>query len=141
VRNAIDHGIEDEYERVALRKPSGGNVRIAVSNDGRDYLVDVSDDGRGIDFDRVRRKALDKGVLAPGQVGDRAALVKLLFSPDFSCSEGTALSGRGYGLDIVRETVVRLHGQVSVATKNGIGTRFRIRIPQKTQTAQEGQRQ
>jgi chemotaxis protein histidine kinase CheA len=129
VRNAIDHGIEDEYERVSLRKPPAGNIRVSVSGDGRDYLIEVGDDGRGIDFERVSARAREAGLIASGQDPDRAALVKLLFLPDFSCSQGSALSGRGYGLDIVREAVVRLGGRVSVATRKGAGTRFRIRVP------------
>ncbi|MDP3178212.1 MAG: Hpt domain-containing protein, partial [Spirochaetaceae bacterium] len=102
VRNAIDHGLEDIYERTSLGKPTGGKLRLAIRKEGGELVIEVGDDGRGIDFERVRRKAVEKGLLPPGKEPTKKELLGALFEPGFSSKdETTEVSGRGVGLDVV----------------------------------------
>ncbi len=131
VRNAVDHGVEEEMERLAANKPKAGQISIVATRREGTWMVRVSDDGRGIDFERVRLRAVELGLLAPTATGvSRAELLKLLFSPRVSlAAETTRISGRGVGLDVVQEAVRRLGGKVFVATRLGEGTSITLRIP------------
>ena len=132
VRNAVDHGLEEELERLSVNKPKAGLITIVAARRQGGWLVRVTDDGRGIDFDRVRARALEVGLLPPGTGADvpRTELLKLLFSPRLSLApEATEISGRGVGLDVVQETVRALGGKVFVATRLGEGTSITLRLP------------
>ena len=132
LRNAADHGIETPEERKRLGKPDDANVWIRAIPQGTEVLVEVEDDGRGIDAGRIRAKAVDLGMLnwddAEG-LSEEASL-NLIFEPGFSTAkEVTEVSGRGVGMDIVREKLKQLKGAISIASTVGQGTVFTIRLP------------
>jgi two-component system chemotaxis sensor kinase CheA len=129
VRNAVAHGIEGGAERLAAGKPESGRVSVAISRRGRRIVFECRDDGRGIDLDAVRRVAAQRG-LAPAREGDAESLMHLLLRGGISTSKTvTDISGRGIGLDVVREAVERLGGEISFRTERGRGTGFTLEIP------------
>jgi chemotaxis protein histidine kinase CheA/ActR/RegA family two-component response regulator len=132
VQNAIVHGLEPPDERRARGKPAAGMVRLGASHRGAFVVLEVSDDGRGIDADRLRQRAVTQGFLTPeaaAALPDREAL-ELIFQPGFSTAdEVTTTAGRGVGMDVVRTNVGRLNGEVDVDTEPGAGTRFTLRLP------------
>ena len=132
VRNSVAHGIEHEDERYEAGKPDQGNVAVRAYHKGNHIYVEVEDDGRGVDFDRVKQTAIASGVITEEQavtLGQRE-LVALLFRPGFSTAERrTELAGRGVGLDVVRSNVTSLNGEIEVETEKGIGTRFTLKVP------------
>ncbi len=131
VRNAVAHGIELESERTAVGKPAVGRVNINIFRRGRRIAFECSDDGCGVDFDAVRRVALQRGLVDPAQKefgGDD--IVRMLLRGGISTSKMvTDVSGRGIGLDIVRESIERLGGEVVFRSKPGVGTTFELVIP------------
>jgi two-component system chemotaxis sensor kinase CheA len=129
VRNAVDHGIEDPATRVRLGKNRLGTVRIDAGPRGGHTVLSVSDDGAGLDLDRIERKARASGFLASGATPTRAEIIDVIFRPGFTVrEEATSISGRGVGLDAVRAAVAELGGLLTVDT--GLeGTLFRLRIP------------
>ena len=132
VQNAVVHGLETPDERRARGKPAAGTVSLGASHRGAFVVVEVADDGRGIDADRVRRRAVAQGFVgaeAAAALTDREAL-DLIFRPGFStAAEVTTTAGRGVGMDIVRTNVGRLNGEIDVDTEAGAGTRFTLRLP------------
>ncbi len=128
--NAVDHGIERPEERVRLGKPRKGTLRVTARQRGRQVVIEVSDDGKGIDPKAVREAALKKGLVTEtDEVSDTESLA-LLFRPGFSTAGWvTDTSGRGVGLDVVKEAVDRLKGTVEVRSKVGEGTTFEITLP------------
>lgn len=135
VRNAVDHGIEDPYQRLTAGKDGTANLTVRLEEDDQEYFLSVIDDGGGIDFDAVRAKAEQLGLISTEREYVEKELLNLLFSPSFSTrQESTDISGRGVGLDVVHEEVRKLGGKISVGTKKGIGTRFLIRIPKEKST-------
>ncbi len=133
LRNAVDHGLEMPDEREAAGKPRAGRIVISARTGGDLLALSVEDDGRGIDADRVRRRALEKGVATEAQLAglsERAA-IDLVFLPGFSTREEVGeVSGRGVGLDVVRRKVTELGGSVVVESSRGKGSRFTLRMPQ-----------
>ncbi len=131
VRNSIDHGIESPEERSRHRKPPCGAITISISPKGGGKIdILVSDDGRGIDVEKVRRKALKSGMVSQEEPLDEQAAVSLIFRSGFSTSPlVTEISGRGLGLAIAREKVEKLGGVLSCESRAGIGTSFRITLP------------
>lgn len=130
IRNAMDHGIEEPEARLKAGKARRGSLRIAASHEGASVRIRVSDDGRGIDCERVLRKALERSMLAQNAKPSKEELLELLFLPNFSTSETiSTVSGRGYGLDIVKAAVERLGGEIHVESELGKGTDFIIDIP------------
>jgi sensor histidine kinase regulating citrate/malate metabolism len=131
VRNSIDHGIEDKFERLGSGKPETGIIRIDISNEDGTYIVAIGDDGRGVDFKKVMKKALEKKLISQDDARlKKSKLLSLMFTPDFSTSEQISdLSGRGVGLDAVKDSVNALGGQIGIITKENQGTRFTIKIP------------
>lgn len=126
VRNALDHGIESAEERIARGKPAGGTLTLSASQDGDEFVVRVRDDGRGIDWSRVRHKAIEHGL----SVDTRAELEAALFSEGFSTNDDvTAYSGRGVGLSAVRAASAARGGRISVTSEIGRGTTFEFRFP------------
>ncbi len=132
LRNAVDHGIEPPDERQKQNKKRSGTVVLSARRAENHILIDVKDDGSGIDIARVRDVAVGRGLISPEEVeylADKDVL-DLLFSPGFSSAEKiTGVSGRGIGLDIVRTSVKRLGGTVEVTTQRGQGTRFTLTLP------------
>jgi signal transduction histidine kinase/methyl-accepting chemotaxis protein len=132
LRNSLDHGIEDVYERTASGKPSAGKVRLEVGKEGSEIRIIVQDDGRGINFERIRQKAIEKGYISADGAAPNDELVKVLFLPGFTGKDGVSeISGRGVGLDVVHHAVAQLGGAVTVRTTQGVGTAFLLTIPLK----------
>jgi two-component system chemotaxis sensor kinase CheA len=130
VRNAFDHAIEPAAERRSRGKPEQGLIRIEASQRGNDVAISVSDDGRGIDPERVRAHAVERGLVARDAELSRKELFGLLFTPGFSTrAEVTETSGRGVGLDVVRANVAALGGLVDVDSTPGAGTRVTLTLP------------
>jgi chemosensory pili system protein ChpA (sensor histidine kinase/response regulator) len=132
VQNAVGHGIESADERRALGKPPMGAVTLSAAHQGGAVLLEVADDGRGIDPDLVRRRAVARGFVAADTAAaltDREA-IELIFLPGFSTATAvTTASGRGVGMDVVRTNVRRLNGEIDVNSTIGEGTRFTLRLP------------
>lgn len=132
VQNAIGHGIESVDERRARGKPPIGAVTLSATHQGGAVVLEVADDGRGIDTDLVRRRAVARGFVSADNaaaLSDREA-IDLIFLPGFSTATAvTTASGRGVGMDVVRTNVRRLNGEVDVASTPGEGTRFTLRLP------------
>jgi chemosensory pili system protein ChpA (sensor histidine kinase/response regulator) len=132
VRNAVAHGIERVDERYEAGKPDQGNIAVRAYHKGNHIYVEVEDDGRGVDFDRVQATAVDSGFLSADDADrlTRRELVDLLFRPGFSTSpRRTELAGRGVGLDVVRSNINNLNGEIEVETEKGIGSRFTLKVP------------
>jgi two-component system chemotaxis sensor kinase CheA len=131
VRNAVAHGVEHPDDRRRAGKPEIGHIRIGISRRGRRILFECGDDGGGLDLEAIRRAVLQHGVLGPAAQGaDAAALIGLLLRGGITTTETvTEISGRGIGLDIVREAIERLGGDVAVQTERGRGTVFRLEVP------------
>ena len=129
VRNAISHGIESPAERVALAKDPIGVLRLRAESAGDEIIIHVEDDGRGIDLDVIRRIAAQRGVPAD-QIGGAESILDILCQPGFSTQDVADItSGRGLGMAVVRSTINELGGQLSMVTKPGHGTSFRVRLP------------
>jgi chemotaxis protein histidine kinase CheA len=132
VRNALDHGLETADERVAAGKPEVGVVSLVARARGTMIELDVADDGRGVDTARIARRAIAAGLVDEARVAEmsEAELVELLFLPGFSTADAvTHVSGRGVGLDVVRDRLVQLGGRVLVLHERGRGTTFRLVVP------------
>jgi two-component system, chemotaxis family, sensor kinase CheA len=129
VRNAVAHGIEGQAERVAAGKPASGRISIHIGRRGQRIVFECRDDGRGIDLDAVRRVAAERGLDAARET-DAESLLRLLLRGGISTSKTvTDIAGRGIGLDVVREAVERLGGEVAFRTERGSGTVFSLLIP------------
>lgn len=130
VRNAMDHGIETCEMRLAAGKPAAGTLRIAASHDAGGILISISDDGRGIDRERVLHRARERGLVSPGVTPNDGDLLALIFEPGFSTAEQvTNLSGRGVGMDVVRRNVESLRGRIDLSSVQGKGTTIEVRLP------------
>lgn len=132
VRNSVDHGIEMPEERIAAGKPPRGTITLTARHEQGRILLTVSDDGRGIDPDKLRKAAVQKGLLSAEEVAalsdDQA--IDLIFMPGFSTAEKvTDISGRGVGMDIVHTNIQHVNGSIQVETKKGEGTTFQISLP------------
>ena len=132
LRNAVDHGIENPEMRRGLGKPPEGEIQLRARHEQNSVIIEISDDGGGIDPDKLRQAAVEKWMLSPEAASaltdDQA--INLIFLPGFSSAEKVSdISGRGVGMDVVRENVRRLRGTVEVNTVLGRGTTFRIRLP------------
>lgn len=133
VRNACDHGIESPAERIACGKAPTGRLTIRACHQGGSVIVEIEDDGRGLDRDRILRTAIERGLLAHEQcsagITDREVW-QLIFLPGFStAAEVTDLSGRGVGMDVVRRNIERVRGTIEIHSAPGSGTRFRFSLP------------
>jgi two-component system chemotaxis sensor kinase CheA len=132
LRNSLDHGIELPAVRLAAGKPAAGTIRIVARQESDRVIIEIADDGAGVDVARVRAKAVERGLIP----ADRAAglsdhdAVQLIFLPGFSTAETISdLSGRGVGMDVVRTAVERIHGAVELSSVHGQGTRLRLSLP------------
>lgn len=130
VRNALDHGIETPEERVAAGKSPTARVRLAAYHHGGQIVVEIGDDGRGLDRDRILRKAIEKGLIESGDGLTDTEVFNLIFEPGFSTAEQvTDVSGRGVGMDVVRRHIQKLRGRIDVDSARGRGTRFLLKLP------------
>ncbi|RKQ63818.1 two-component system chemotaxis sensor kinase CheA [Thermovibrio guaymasensis] len=132
VRNALDHGIEPPEERIAKGKPEVGTVRLFAYHEGDHIIVGIQDDGRGIDPEKVKKKALEKGLITPEQavqMSDKEAY-ELIFMPGFSTAEKVSdVSGRGVGMDVVASTIHSLRGSIEIESELGKGTTIILKLP------------
>lgn len=132
IRNAIDHGLEPPQERIAAGKPAKGTIRLDAHHTAGMLSIVVEDDGGGIDLDRLRNKAVKKGLIDKSMAGtlSETELTDFLFLPGFSTKDKVSeISGRGVGLDVVRDAVQEMRGNVRVTSKLGRGTRFHMQLP------------
>jgi len=130
VRNAIDHGIEKAEDRLSIGKPEEGTVLLKASNEGNMIVIEISDDGHGIDVESVKNKAISRGIIHPGKNLTDVEAYQLIFEPGFStASQITNVSGRGVGLDVVRTHIEKLNGTVQIESRPNAGSRFIIRLP------------
>jgi chemosensory pili system protein ChpA (sensor histidine kinase/response regulator) len=132
VRNAVAHGLERDEERYEQGKSDSGNVAVRAYHRGNHIYIEVEDDGRGIDYEKVRKTAVDHGLLSAesaAELGERD-LLDLLFQPGFSTApRKTELAGRGVGLDVVKSNLALLNGEIEVETQKGLGSRFTLKVP------------
>ncbi len=132
IRNSLDHGLERPEEREAAGKPATGTLKLSARHAGGNVIIEVRDDGRGVDVARVARKAVERGLLAADAVDsvDSARAIELLFRPGFTTAEMTSdISGRGVGMDAVRAAIRTLGGEVLMTSEPGEGTTAQIRLP------------
>ncbi len=132
LRNSADHGLEDNEERVANGKPEVGSIFLKAFQEGNNVIIQVGDDGGGIDVEAVRQKAVERGIITQEQseTMSKKEIVNLLFMPSFSMAKKiTDISGRGVGLDVVKSNIEALGGDVEVKTEIGEGTTFTVRLP------------
>lgn len=132
IRNALDHGIETKEERIAKGKPPVGTLILSASHEGNNVVIEVEDDGRGLDREKILKKAIERGLVdevkASGLPDEK--VYEFLFMPGFSTKEQVSeLSGRGVGMDVVKNTVESLNGTVHIESKKGLGTKVIIKLP------------
>jgi two-component system chemotaxis sensor kinase CheA len=132
VRNSVDHGIEPPDQRLARGKRAEGHLKLRACHEGGQVVIEISDDGAGIDTARVKNKALERGLITPQQAASMSEreLLNLIFLPGFSTAEKvTNLSGRGVGMDVVKTNIDRVNGTVDIQSTAGVGTAIKIKIP------------
>jgi two-component system, chemotaxis family, sensor kinase CheA len=130
LRNAVDHGVEPPAERRKVGKNERGSVRLEALSEGSRVIIKVMDDGRGIDGERVRRKAIERGIIEPDAKLTEQETLKLIFRPGFSTAASvSSVSGRGVGLDVVEQTVERYGGELRVRSRPGKGSTFEMVLP------------
>ena len=132
LRNSADHGLEDNATHIAKGKPEVGSIFLNAFQEGNNVIIQVGDDGNGIDVEAVRNKAIERGVITEEQAEtmSQKEIINLLFLPSFSMAKKiTDISGRGVGLDVVKSNIEALGGDVEVKTELGVGTTFTVRLP------------
>jgi len=130
VRNSLDHGVESPDVRKKLGKPEQGTLLLKASNEGNMIVIEVADDGHGIDVEAVKQKAVERGILHPNKSLTDIEAFQLVFAPGFSTSKTiSSVSGRGVGLDVVKTHIEKLNGTVMVESEPNVGTRFIIKLP------------
>lgn len=130
IRNAVDHGLEDPDRRIGAGKAGRGSVRLAAIHIGSEVAISITDDGAGLNVERIRAKAEEAGLIAPDARPADQELFQLVFHPGFSTAkEITSLSGRGVGMDVVKRTIESLRGRIELGSKPGAGTTVTLRLP------------
>jgi two-component system chemotaxis sensor kinase CheA len=130
IRNAIDHGLEDPTGRAAAGKSQMGRIDLSARHAGTEVLISIRDDGRGLSRERIRARAEERGLLAPGAVVSDSELFQILFQPGFStAAQVTSLSGRGVGMDVVKRTIEGLRGTIDLSSVAGQGSEVTLRLP------------
>ncbi|MEW5814621.1 MAG: chemotaxis protein CheA [Spirochaetota bacterium] len=130
IRNSVDHGIESADERTRKGKPVKGKITLGAEYSGANVLIKVSDDGKGLDADKIKRKAVEKGLISKDTVLSKPELLSLIFAPGFSTAEKTtSVSGRGVGMDVVKKNIERLRGSIEVTSEENKGTEIILKIP------------
>ena len=130
IRNSIDHGIEVPADRIAAGKPETGTVKLDAYHQSGNIVIEIKDDGAGLNTDRILTKAIEKGLVAEGANLSQEQIFDLIFQPGFSTADIVSdLSGRGVGMDVVRRNIAALNGSIEVSSERGKGSRFVIRLP------------
>ncbi len=132
IRNSLDHGIEYPQDRIKLGKPETGNIVLKAYPDGNNVVIEVTDDGCGIDFEKVKKKSIERGLITEQEAEkiSEEELANILFEPGFSTSDTiTEISGRGVGLDVVKNKIESINGTIELESQRNKGTKFTIRIP------------
>ncbi|WDF71732.1 chemotaxis protein CheA [Novosphingobium sp. KACC 22771] len=130
IRNSCDHGLESAEDRVAAGKPVTGRLTLSARQAGGEVLIAITDDGRGIDHERVRAKAEAQGLIQPGALLGDGELFQMIFHPGFSTAAAiTNLSGRGVGMDVVKRSIESLRGTIDIASTPGMGTTMTLHLP------------
>jgi two-component system chemotaxis sensor kinase CheA len=130
IRNAIDHGIEEEVQRKSKGKPASGTITLKAYHQEGNVYIDVIDDGRGIDVEKVRRKGIQLGLISADDDYSVDKLLMLIFNPGFTTADQVGdLSGRGVGMDVVKTNIEELRGTVEIKTKEDEGTLIRVKLP------------
>jgi len=130
LRNAVTHGVETRAERVAAGKSEIGEITVALAHEGNEIILSMADDGRGLDRERIRARAVEMDMLEPGMEADDGLLYDLIFRPGFSTAgEVSQLAGRGVGMDVVKTEVGELGGRIEILSQPGHGTTFRLYLP------------
>jgi chemosensory pili system protein ChpA (sensor histidine kinase/response regulator) len=130
LRNAVDHGIEKPADRLAAGKPETGRILLSLAREGGDILLRLADDGRGIHLDRVRAKAVERGLMVEGAELSDYEVMQFILQAGFSTAESvTHISGRGVGMDVVAAEIKQLGGAIVIDSKTGVGTQFTVRLP------------
>ena len=132
VRNCADHGIESPAERIAAGKPRNGTIRLTACHQGGHIIIEIADDGRGLDIARIRAKAVEIGLASEAEIAAKSEgeLCNFIFAPGFStAAQVTSISGRGVGMDVVRSNIEQIGGTVDLKSAPGAGTTFIIKIP------------
>ncbi len=131
LRNSVAHGFEKPDQRTAIGKPGEGTVRIAIRKEGSEVVLQISDDGRGLDREAIRERAIARGLMRADAVVSSAQLDAMILQPGFStASEVSRLAGRGVGMDVVASEVRQLGGTLDIQSDKGVGTTFTLRLPQ-----------
>jgi two-component system chemotaxis sensor kinase CheA len=130
VRNSVDHGLETAEERQARGKPATGRLWLRAFHQGGDIIIEIEDDGHGLNREAILAKATERGLIPPGQTLSPERIDHLIFEPGFSTAPAvTEISGRGVGLDVVKQNITRLRGKIDISSKAGEGCRFLLRLP------------
>lgn len=130
VRNSMDHGLETADERLSKGKDKAGHIILRAKNEGNVISIEIEDDGRGIDPDIIRQKSIEKGLIKEDTVLSESEILNLIFEPGFStASQITDVSGRGVGLDVVKNNIKKLNGTIVIDSKVNVGTTFKIKLP------------
>jgi two-component system, chemotaxis family, sensor kinase CheA len=131
IRNSADHGIEAPDQRAAKGKPEVGEIRLAAHHEGGHIIMIVADDGAGLNIERIRQKAIDKGIVSATEAAvlSDAEVQKFIFAPGFSTAAGQIGDGRGVGMDVVKTNIELIGGSIELSSVFGQGTTFRIKIP------------
>ena len=130
IRNALDHGIEPKEERIRLGKPPQGQIRLRAYQQGNHVVIEISDDGAGLNLEKIRQKAIERGLISPEEEVREEDLIQVLFTPGFSTAEEVSeVSGRGVGLDVVKNNISALSGAIDIETSPGEGTKVIVTLP------------
>ncbi len=130
IRNAVDHGIEPPEERVKAGKPPQGTIVLSAEQKSGNIVIDIRDDGRGLNAEKIRQKAIERGLITPDEELDERTIYELIFRPGFSTKEEvTDVSGRGVGMDVVKKCVEELRGKIEVESTPGQGSHFQLKLP------------
>ncbi len=130
IRNSVDHGIESPEKRLAAGKPEKGTVRLSAFHQGGSIIVEIADDGAGLNTQRIFDKAVERGIVSPDASLSDKEIFDLIFAPGFSTAEKiTGISGRGVGMDVVKQNIAKMRGKIEIESIPGAGTTFRIFLP------------
>jgi two-component system chemotaxis sensor kinase CheA len=130
IRNSLDHGVEPAEEREKAGKPAKAMIKFNTFRSGSDIIIEIIDDGRGMDKVKIRKKAIDKGIITPDTELTDKQLYDLIFLPGFSTAQNLSeVSGRGVGMDVVKRSISQLRGDVEISSEKGKGTTVSIRLP------------